>query len=328
MVYTIEYAKAGLFLNDGLNSYKRLKVIPIGIKEASNLIHLNEISDFKNKYRIRERNTNKGSYNKSGIVGGSYKYAWASYLSYMATSSLMMGIGYSYLYVPNVIYDAFLLREPEILLGALSSVDGHILYNEKELDKLLSLDSISVGMGMDISIDLYKTIDYLLKNYDKRLVIDADGINSLAKYGVDILKNKKCEVVLTPHLKEMERLTNISVNDIKKDSINIAMKFAKEYNVNVILKSASSIITNGNDVRISNFGNTGLAKGGSGDMLSGILSGLLAYLDLDIFTICNMASYILGRASEFASIDIEEECILPKDIIGNINKVIKEIKNE
>ena len=126
----------------------------------------------------------------------------------------------------------------------------------------------------------------------------------------------------------MERLTNISVNDIKNDSLNIALNFAKEYNVNLILKSASSIITNGKDIRISNFGNTGLAKGGSGDILSGILSGLLAYLDIDTFTICNMAPYILGRAAEFAKEDIEEECILPKDIIGNINKVIKEIKNE
>ena len=328
MCYTIEYAKVGLFLNDGLNSYKKLKIIPIGIKKTNNIIHLNEINDFKNRFRVRERNTNKGSFNKAGIVGGSYKYAGASYLSYMALSSLMMGIGYSYLYVPNSIYDSYLLKEPEILLGRLSSIDGHISYNEEELNKLLSLDSISIGMGMDISIDLYKSIEYLLKNYEKRLVIDADGINSLAKYGIDILKNKKCEVVLTPHLKEMERLTNISVEDIKKDSINVSRNFAKEYGINLILKSSSSIITDGNNIRVSSFGNTGLAKGGSGDILSGILSGLLAYLDLDTFTICNMAAYILGRSAEFAKMNLEEECILPRDIIMNINKVIKEIKYE
>ncbi len=126
----------------------------------------------------------------------------------------------------------------------------------------------------------------------------------------------------------MERLTNIDVNKIKEDPINIAKSFAKEYNVTLILKSASSIITDENMVSISAFGNTGLAKGGSGDILSGILAGLLAYLDLDIFTISNMAPYILGRAAEFAKEDIEEECILPRDIINNINRVIKEIKND
>lgn len=328
MVYTIEYPKTGLYLNDGLNSYQRLKVIPIGIKKTDNIIHLNEIEDFKHKFKNRDRNTNKGSYGKSAIIGGSYKYAGASFLSYMALSSLMMGIGYSYLYIPDIIYDSYLLKEPEILLNRLSSIDGHIKYDINNLKELLKMDSISIGMGMDISIDLYKTIDYLLKNYDKRLVIDADGINTLAKYGIDILKNKKCDVILTPHLKEMERLTNIDVNKIKEDPINIAKSFAKEYNVTLILKSASSIITDGNMVSISAFGNTGLAKGGSGDILSGILAGLLAYLDLDIFTISNMAPYILGRAAEFAKEDIEEECILPRDIINNINRVIKEIKND
>ena len=326
--YTIEYPKTGLFLNDGLNSYNKLKIVSIGIDKTSNVIHLNEINDFKNIFPKRERNTNKGSYKKASIVGGSYKYAGASYLSYLALSSFMMGIGYSYLYVPECIYNSFLLKEPSILLGKLSSDSNNIKYDEKELEKLLSLDSISIGMGMDISIDLYNTIKYLLNNYTGRLVIDADGINSLAKYDISILKNKKCSVILTPHLKEMERLTNIKISEIKENIIDIAKNFAKEYNVSLILKGASSIITDGNNISISSFGNTGLAKAGSGDMLSGILSGLLAYLDIDTFRICNIACYILGRAAEFASLEIECECITPSDIIRNINNVVKEIKNE
>lgn len=326
--YTVEYAKTGLFLQDGLDSYKELEVIPVGIEKTNNIIHLNEKNDFKHSFKERLSNTNKGSYHKTAIVAGSYKYAGASYISYMALSSLMMGIGYSYLYVPNCIYDAFLLKEPEILLSKLSSIDGHISFNEKELESLLKMDSISIGMGMDISYDLYLTIDYLLKHYEGRLVIDADGINTLAKYGLDILKNKKCEVILTPHLKEMERLSKYSVDEIKRNPFEIVKEFTNEYQVCLILKSASSIISNGEYLNISAFGNTALAKGGSGDMLSGILSGLLAYLDYDTLRISNMACYILGRAAEFASLKKEVECILPKDVIENIDLVIKEIKND
>lgn len=326
--YTVEYAKTGLYLNDGLNSYKYLEVVPVGIEKTNDIIHLNEISDFKGLFKERMRNTNKGSFHKAGLVAGSYKYAGASYISYMALSSLMMGIGYSYLYVPKCIYDAYLLKEPEILLNGLSHLDGHIKYNEDELKALLKLDSISIGMGMDVSKDLYLTLEYLLKNYEGKLVIDADGLNTLAKYGIDILKNKKCEVILTPHLKEMERLSGIPLEKIVANPIEVAKSFAKEYGICLILKSSSSIITNGKDLSISSFGNTALAKGGSGDMLSGILAGLLAYLDLDILTIANLACYILGRAAEFATKRMNPECILPRNVIENIDLVIKEIKND
>lgn len=326
--YTVEYAKTGLFLNDGLDSYKKLEVVPVGIEKTNNCIHLNEINDFKNSFKERLRNTNKGSYHKASLLAGSYKYAGASYISYMALSSLMMGVGYSYLYIPKCIYDAYLLKAPEILLTGLSDKDGHISFNENELEALLKQDSISLGMGMDVSYELYLVIDYLLKHYDKRLVIDADGLNTLAKYGIDILKDKKCEVILTPHLKEMERLSGYKVEEIKANPFEIAKNFANEYNVCLILKSASSIITNGKDVYISAFGNSALAKGGSGDMLSGILSGLLAYLDKDLIQIANMASYILGRSAEFAIKSMKPECILPKDIVENIKFVLEEIKND
>lgn len=325
---TIEYPKTGLFLNDGLDSYKKLEVISIGIMKTNEVVHINHISDFKGILPKRNRNTNKGSYGKASIIGGSYKYPGASLLAYSSLYQFKMGVGYSYLYVPKDVYELYALRHPEVIVTPLPSIDGHIKYDEEALKPLLKMDSIAIGMGMDISIDLYEVILYFLVNYENTLVLDADALNTIAKFGLAPLKNKKCKVIMTPHIKEMERLSLRGTNEILNNPIDIAKEFASMYDVTLILKSASTIISDGKNVAISNFGNPSLAKGGSGDTLTGILSGVLAYLDVDAYTASNLACYILGRASEFASEEIEEECMSPLDISKYINKVFKEIKDE
>lgn len=325
---TIEYPKTGLFLNDGLDSYKRLSIISIGIVKTDEVIHVNEISDFKGILPKRKRNSNKGSYGRAALIGGSYKYPGASFLSYSALYQFKMGVGYSYLYVPKEVYELYALRHPEVITVALPSIDGHIKYDEEALKPLLKMDSIAIGMGMDVSIDLYEVILYFLVNYTGTLVLDADALNTIAKYGLAPLKNKKCRVIMTPHIKEMERISLRGTNEIIFNPLEIAKEFARMYDITLVLKSASTIICDKDNISISNFGNTGLAKGGSGDTLSGILAGVLAYLDIDSFMAANLSCYILGRACELASKDIQEEAISPLDISNHITDVFKEIKDE
>lgn len=326
--YSIEYPKTGLFLDDGIDSYNSLEIIPIGIIKTEEVIHINTKDDFKKLLPKRLNNTNKGSFGRALIIAGSYKYPGASLISYMAQEQFKMGIGYSYLAVPKDLYELYALRHPEVIVMPIPSVDGHIKFDIESLNSFLKMDSIAIGMGMDISKDLYDTIKYLLLNYEGTIIIDADAINTIAKYGVDILKNKKCKCIITPHLKEMERLTNISVKDIKNNIFDVALNFSKEYDVTLILKSSSSIITDGKSISISKFGNSSLAKGGSGDTLSGILSGISAYLKIDPYRIACFGSYILGRSAELVVNKIEEECVTPLDISNEINNVFKEIKNE
>lgn len=327
MCISVEYHKCGLFLNDGLDSYKSLELIKIGMVTPSSLVHLNDIDEFKNFYPKRLRNSNKGSYNKAYIIAGSYKYPGASLISYTALSSLKMGVGYQGLAIPDVLYNAYALVNPNLMIKSLSSIDGHIKYNENDLNSFFSNQAISIGMGMDVSYDLYRSVCYLLNNYEGILIIDADAINSLAMYGVDELKNKKCDVIITPHIKEFSRLTGIDKNLILANPIDYALEFSKKYNVCLILKSASSIITDGNNLSISAFGNSALAKGGSGDMLSGILAGVCAYLNIDIYDKARLSTFILGRACEFATLNMAEECVTYKDICDNLNKVILSIKD-
>lgn len=328
LLITVEYLKVGLFLNDGINSFKDVKVISIGIDKTNDVINIITKNDFKGIYDIRNRNTNKGSFGKASIIAGSSKYPGASLLSYQALASFKMGVGFQNLYVISSLYNMYALAHPEIITNKLSEIDGHIKYNETELDNIIKhSDSISIGMGMEVSIDLYNTIKYLLLNYDKTLIIDADGINSLALYGKDILLNKKCNVILTPHLKEFERLSNIEISNIKKDPIYYAKDFAYKYGVILILKSATSIITDGIKCMINISGNSGLAKAGSGDSLTGILTGNIAYFRKnDSFINACYSAYMLGRIAELGAKKFEEEALTISDAITYIPDVIKEIK--
>ncbi len=324
---TVEYIKTGMLLDDGLDSYEKVEVINVGMIKPNRLIDIINIYDFKNIFPKRLNNSNKGTYKKASIIAGSTIYPGASLISYNSLLSFKMGVGFSNLFVPKELYEIYALRHPEIIVNKIESIDGHIKYSKDDLDLIMKRsDSISIGMGMDISIDLYESIKYLLNNYDKRLIIDADGINSLAKYGLDILKNKKCEVILTPHLKEFSRLLNIDVFNLKKDIINISLNFSKEYNVILILKSASTIITDGINISISNNGCSALAKAGSGDSLSGILTGLMAYLNYDIYKISTLAVFMHSYAAKLATKDMPEEALTISEITNYIPKVIEEIK--
>lgn len=325
--YSVKYHKVGLFLNDGLDSYNKLKLIDINIINTIDLININELSDFYNILPKRLRNTNKSSYKRASIIAGSKMYAGASIISRNALNAFMMGIGYSKLYIPASLYDIYMLRYPEIILDTFKDNDGFISYDEKSLDKVInSSDSISIGMGMGVSFDLYKSIEYLLKNYTKTLIIDADALNSIAKYGVDILKTKKCNLIITPHIKEFSRLSGYETLDILKNMTTYAKEFANKYDLCIILKSSSSVISYKDNISINISGTTALAKGGSGDMLSGILTGVCAYLDEDIYKLASLSSFILGKCAELSN--IPEEATTPKDITENIEKVIKLLKCE
>ena len=329
LTITVEYPKTGLFLNDGLDSYTELKIIKIGLDNPTDIIKISEEADFNSFLEHRNRNSNKGTYGKATIIAGSIDYSGASLISYNALNQFMMGVGYSILYVPSSLYEIYILRNPEIIVRRLDDNNGYIKYNEDILDEIIkSSDSISIGMGMGVSSDLYKTIGYLLNNYDKKLVIDADGLNTISKYGVDILKSHKCEVIITPHPKEFSRLINKTVEEVLKDSFNLVKKFAIDYNLCVILKGASSIISNNGDICISTFGNQSLAKGGSGDALSGILSGVCATSKKSIFEISKFSCYVLGKSSELAILDERDITLTISKISSYIPKVIKNLKGE
>lgn len=179
-------------------------------------------------------------------------------------------------------------------------------------------------MGCGVSEEIYKTIKYLLENYEGKLLIDADGLNSIAKYGVDALKTKKCKVILTPHIGEFARLTNKTKDEILENSINLAINFAKTYDVTLLLKNAVSVITDGEEVFINTTGTPAMAKAGSGDVLSGITAGLLSRTDEILFATAASA-YLFGKAGETAVLDQNEYTVTASDLVATIPAVINSL---
>lgn len=328
LTIAINNYKTGHFFNDGISVYDELTKVDIGIilNKDYNYAKLFDYSDFSIIFPKRNRNTNKGSYGRVALIGGNKLTPGALNLSLNALAALRGGVGYVTLCVPMSLYPIYALKNNENIYYLLSDSDGQIIFKENEISKLLNYNAIAIGMGIGTSIEIYKIIDYLLKNFTGNLLIDADGLNSLAKYGIDILKEHKCNVILTPHIKEFSRISNISINELKKDYINNAKKFAVDYNVILNLKNDISVITNGNETIINTNGNAGLAKGGSGDVLSGITLSLLNKND-NLLERVACGAFILGEAADFAIKDINEYSLIASDLSKYLIHVFNKLMN-
>lgn len=319
---TFSSYKIGQFLSFGLDSYKEIVKAEIGFGdiETSEKVHLLESEDFNCFIPKRHRNVNKGSFNMATIIGGSCKYSGAAILSYNALTNLLMGSGYSSLYTTEEIKKTLIGKFPEVLLNSCSlNLDGQIKFDKEMLDDLIKKSkSISVGMGMEESKELFEIVNYLLHNFKGRLVIDADAINSLAKYGINNLKHAKCTVILTPHIKEFSRLSGKKVTEILWDPIGTSLSFSRENNVILVLKSASTVVTNGDETYITNSGNSGLAKGGSGDVLSGIICGLMSYVNDNLILTAAFGTILLGLAANEAVKNSNEYSLLATNVIEKL----------
>ncbi len=287
-----------------------------------------EIKDVKDLLKGRDIDANKGDFGKAGIYGGSIEYSGALKLAYLSLASLRSGCGIGRVLVKKEVLP---LLGPNILeqtLEVLPSYDDENFINKLQ-DSIKDLDSLAFGMGLGRDEHLEEILEFLIKNYTGNLIIDADGLNTLSSMDLEILKEKRCNILLTPHLKEFSRLCKKDIETIKKDSLNLVKEFASTYKITVLLKGHTTIISDGNDTYLVTTGCAGMATAGSGDVLSGILSGLLSYLDFNLLSI-SLGVLINGIAGIFAEEDNTDISMIASDTINNIGntvKVIREGKN-
>lgn len=319
------YIKTATVMQDGLDYCGEVVGVDIGIAlpeptdEYARLVTEDEVKKLLPK---RKRNTHKGSYGKAAIVGGSTRYSGAASLAIEAC--VRGGAGYSSLYLPQSLLPAFLLKTPEALL-----VPCNERYDEKEYAPLLSQDAVGFGIGATTDRRTQEILRYLLKNYEGKLTIDADGLNALAEMDererISLLQNKKCELLLTPHLKEFSRLSKIDVEQLQGDLIGYAKDFAKKHRLTVLLKGATTIVTDGKDTSLCVCGNAGLAKGGSGDTLTGLITSLAA-TGLTPMQSGVVATFIAGTAAELACANIAENALTARDVISYLGRAFLEIQ--
>ncbi len=325
LTVAIQEYKLGHFLNDGPDYSGEVVSRDIGISIWGDdyVKKFNDISVQK-FFPKRNKNVNKGCFGKACIIGGSKKYSGSVILSASALCALKMGVGYVGLAVPESMFNAYVGKVPECILHTIKDSDGFAIFDSERLGQLLNYDSIAIGMGMGVNEDVYRTITYLLQNYKGNLIIDADGLNSLAEYGVDALKNKTCNVTITPHVGEFARLISKDKSEVVKKPIDLAVEFAKEYGVTVLLKSAVSIITDGEEVFINTTGTPAMAKAGSGDVLSGIIAGLTARVDEVLFSV-TASAYLFGRCGEIATFHANEYSVTASELVLALPEAINSL---
>ena len=167
--------------------------------------------------------------------------------------------------------------------------------------EIILVSSGAIGMGMGRTEDNTQILKWALENLSIPLVIDADGLNTLAEMDRSILTMSKCSVVLTPHPKEFSRLSGIPMNEILSHPIKHARSFAAEHGCIVLLKGTATVITNGKNVLTVCRGSGGMATAGSGDVLSGVLAALLAWSSADLLLTVACGAQICGVAGEIAT---------------------------
>lgn len=326
LTISVGYLKPGLFLNKAKDVRKKVVNVDIGIECVDNPMRLLEKEDVKNFIKPRLNFSNKGTYGYVGILGGSLNYPGAVRLANLGQIALRSGCGVSKLIVPEDIYELIFNNVLETTVAKISSRNGKMTFSKEEIDSALKgLKVLGVGIGWSESDDYQLILKYILENYNIPVVIDADGLNTLAKMDLSILNNSKAKIILTPHLKEFSRLINVSVNDIINNLLDYAKEFVLKYNVTLLLKGPTTIVLDKNNVYFIADGNAGMATAGSGDVLTGIIVGMLGYHFEDITKTVAISAYLNAYAGDLAEKDFGQTSLLSSDTATYIGKALKEL---
>ena len=322
----VQDMKPGHFLSDGLDYSGDVGVLDIGLIKVKADLNMVEESDLSALFPPLKRNVHKGTLGRLTILGGSDSYSGAAVLAELGASAFALGDGLVKLCVPDSILYPVMNKITECTLLAMPDHNGKIAYNEAYLEKAISgANAVLFGNGADISEDGKKVLSYLIEKVDCPLVLDADALNMLSAEP-SLLKQRAGATVLTPHPREMSRLMGVPTDEILSDPVSYAKEFASRYGVIVLLKGASSVVTDGKSTYLCASGSPGMAKGGSGDLLAGAIAALTAG-GRDPLVAAYGAAYILGLAGESAAEEVGVYSALPTDTHRHIARIVKRLSD-
>lgn len=301
--------KPCFFLPKGSDYSGEVVVADIGVKPIDYTYKLN----LKPIFKKRRHNAHKGDYGTALIMAGSYGMAGAAVLATKA--ALRTGLGIAKCVMPENIYVPFTVSIPEAVCLPQKANENGGLSKDIDIEAISDkCDALLFGCGVGRSDDIGILLEKLFKEIKIPMIIDADGLNAL-RNNIDILRDVKTPVILTPHPAEMARLCGVTTAEVESDRVNVARNFAQEYGCVLVLKGADTIIADKNgDVFFNKTGNPGMATGGSGDVLAGMIVSLLAqgFSSMDS---AKYAVYLHGEAGDKAALALGERKMLPSDII-------------
>lgn len=278
-----------------------------------------DIKDVSKLFSPRKAISNKGDCGKVLAICGSYTMPGAA--SFCANACVRSGAGLVTVAFPDRAYNAITphLIEP-ILLPVESNKQG--TFAKTSVPRLLmameKADVIVVGCGIGNNLDTKYVVNQVITNANCPIIIDADGINVISD-NIDVLRAAKVPIILTPHPGEMARLCDKSIEEVQTDRFETAKSFAKKYGVTVVLKGSGTVVSSPEftGTYINRTGNAGMATGGSGDVLSGIIASMLAQ-DLSCGSSAIAGVYIHGMAGDNCAKKLSMRGMTPSDIIKEL----------
>ncbi len=277
-------------------------------------IEVTEEWQVESVFRPRKNNTSKGDYGHLLCVCGSEGMAGAAVMC--GKAALRSGTGLVHMAVPGEIYP--------IVAGQLTEPIYTVLNREqmlRQLDKAMEkATSCVIGCGMGTSRTAKTALDYILQSFRRPVLLDADALNMAAE-DTDLLRSTTAPLVLTPHPGEMARLLKTTVQTVQQNRLQLAREFAEKHGVTLVLKGFGTLIASPNGkISLNPTGNAGMAKGGSGDVLAGMIGGLLAQ-GKSPFEAARAAVYLHGMAGDCCADRLGQTAMLPTDMIEELPKL-------
>jgi NAD(P)H-hydrate epimerase len=276
----------------------------------------------------RDVNSNKGMYGHVLVVGGSYGTAGAPAMASLA--ALRAGAGLVTAAVPKSILELVAGVAPELMLASLReglegtvSLENLIADGLPALLKAKRISVVAIGPGLSTKAEAPEFVRSFVADCSLPMVVDADALNAFAGRA-NLLDGSRHTLVLTPHPGEMARLTGLTVAAVEANRIDLARSFATEHKLTLALKGWRTLIAHPDGrVAVNTSGNPALAKGGSGDILTGIIAALLAQFPNDAARAVEAAVYLHGLAADFAAHSMDEHTVLATDTLAHLSDAFR-----
>jgi ADP-dependent NAD(P)H-hydrate dehydratase / NAD(P)H-hydrate epimerase len=282
--------------------------------------------------KARDVNSNKGKYGHVLVIGGSYGKAGAPAMASLAC--LRTGAGLVTAAVPNGIVDTVAGTTPELMMVPLAEgLKGAVSFKNLDgakLDALVKqISVVAVGPGLSTEGDAPAFARQVVEKTTVPVVIDADALNAFAGRAQE-LKGRGRVMVLTPHPGEMARLTGLTVKEVEADRLGLARRFATEHKLTLVLKGWRTLVAHPDgSIAVNTSGNPAMAKGGSGDILTGIVAAMLAQFPGDVARAVETAVYLHGLAGDFAAKAMDEHTVLATDTVTHLSDAFRyRVKDE
>ena len=327
LTFALDSMKISHLIYPAAGVMKKVELLDIGIpflKKQDVQIRLLEEKDIKKIFHTRQPDSHKGNYGHVLVLAGSRGKGGAAGLS--ALAALRAGCGLCTLALPDSCQKAFELHPMEVMTLPLPETSsGTISLKAKEsIIKLLEGKSaVAMGPGLTTESETVQLIGELLPHIKCPLILDADAINAFEN-NLNWLDNLK-SVVFTPHPKELSRLTGLSTTEIQTNRIHITNEFAQKNSIILLLKGAPSLIaTPDGNLYINSTGNPGMATGGSGDVLTGIIAGLAAQ-NIPLVEATIAGAYIHGYSGDIFAGNEAQTNLIAGDLLRNLPETLKRV---